>query len=199
MEKPAVTQVPLQELIARRWSPRAFSSRPIEREKLLGLVEAVRWSASSRNEQPWQLLITAKGSPEFQRLVDCLAPGNAPWAANAPVLILVGARTTFGDGKPNRHAWYDAGFAVSSLTLQALAGGLWVHQMAGFSAEKARETFAVPAGTDPVCVLAIGYYGDPELLPKDRLQQETGPRARKALSDFVYEGKWGHAAGLVKS
>lgn len=30
MEKPAHAQFPIHELIARRWSPRAFDERPIE-------------------------------------------------------------------------------------------------------------------------------------------------------------------------
>ncbi len=32
MEKPARTQFPIHELIARRWSPRAFDERPIGAE-----------------------------------------------------------------------------------------------------------------------------------------------------------------------
>ena len=40
IEKTAETLVPIHELIGRRWSPRAFSERPVEPEKLLSLFEA---------------------------------------------------------------------------------------------------------------------------------------------------------------
>ncbi len=40
-------------------------------------------------------------------------------------------------GQPNRHAFHDTGQATMSLVIEATALGLAVHQMAGFSAEKA--------------------------------------------------------------
>ncbi|MGH9804705.1 MAG: nitroreductase family protein, partial [Candidatus Acidiferrales bacterium] len=40
MEKLAKTEHPIHELLARRWSPRAFAEQPVEREKLLSLLEA---------------------------------------------------------------------------------------------------------------------------------------------------------------
>ncbi len=197
MKKPAVTQVPVHELISHRWSPRAFSSRLIPAEQIVSLLEAMRWSASSRNEQPWEVIFATRDhAPEFERLLGCLVAGNLVWAKDAPLLILTIARKNCGDGSPNRHAFHDVGFAVCSLTLQAQALNLWVHQMGGFDIEKARATFALPADRDPVSVLAVGYYGNPETLPENRRQQETGPRSRKALKDFVFTGKFGQSAQL---
>ena len=42
LEKPADTRVPIHELLRRRWSPRAFTDRPVEPEKLQSLLEAAR-------------------------------------------------------------------------------------------------------------------------------------------------------------
>ncbi|MCZ7646773.1 MAG: nitroreductase family protein [Planctomycetota bacterium] len=189
-EKPAATSYPVHELIRRRWSPRAFAERPVEREKIGSLLEAARWAASSRNEQPWRFLVAARGSPARERLWETLADGNKPWAAGAPLLILVCANLQSGDGSPNRLAQYDCGQAVAALTLQALELDLWVHQMAGFSVERARNTFAVPAPFEPLCVLAVGYYGDPSQLPDQRRQQEAGPRSRKPLDQLAFDGAW---------
>ena len=50
LEKPAPTDSPIHELLRRRWSPRAFSDRPVEPEKLRSLLEAARW-APSRSEE----------------------------------------------------------------------------------------------------------------------------------------------------
>ena len=193
MEKPAQTAFPLHELLRRRWSPRAFSAQPVEREKLGSLLEAARWAASSRNEQPWRFVVAEKGRGDAHaRLLACLVPGNQPWASNAPLLMLVCASAKFGkDGSPNRHAWHDCGLAVGGLTAQAMALDLWVHQMAGFDPAKARAAYSVPEGFEPVSVLALGYYGDPATLPENRRPQELEARSRKPLSEIVFEGAWG--------
>jgi len=47
MEKPADAAYPIHDLLRRRWSPRAYSERPVEREKLQSLSEAARWAPSS--------------------------------------------------------------------------------------------------------------------------------------------------------
>lgn len=52
--KPAPTEVDIHELIAGRWSPRAFSEKPVERAQLHRLLEAARWAPSSNNLQPWR-------------------------------------------------------------------------------------------------------------------------------------------------
>src|SRR3954463_9809046 len=149
---------PIHDLLRRRWSPRAFSDRPVEREKLLSVLEAARWAPSSNNEQPWHYLVARKEEPEeFARLLACLVEKNQSWAKAAPVLMLSVASTVFArNGKPNRHALHDVGQAVADLTVQATALGLFVHQMAGFSAEKARETYGIPENAEPVAALAVG-------------------------------------------
>jgi Nitroreductase family len=38
---------PISKIISRRWSTRAFSIKPIEKSKLLSILEAVRWIPSS--------------------------------------------------------------------------------------------------------------------------------------------------------
>ena len=60
MEKLADTTYPIEPLLERRWSPRAFADRPVEPEKLLRLLEAARWSASCANQQPWYFIVATK-------------------------------------------------------------------------------------------------------------------------------------------
>jgi nitroreductase len=52
----ARTDYHISDLIARRWSARAFSTKPVEKAKLLSILEAARWALSSRNEQPWRYM-----------------------------------------------------------------------------------------------------------------------------------------------
>jgi nitroreductase len=199
MEKLAKTEFPIHDLLRRRWSPRAFSDRPVEPEKLRSLLEAARWAPSSYNEQPWAYLVATQDDPgEYARLLSVLVEGNMAWARRAPVLMLSLAKLNFErNSKPNRHAFHDVGLATANLVTQATAMGLVVHQMAGFSVEKARELFSVPAGWEPVAAIALGYPGEADSLPESRRDRELAPRSRKPLEEFIFTGRWGQSAPLV--
>lgn len=192
MEKPADVDHPIHDLLRRRWSPRAFSDRVVEPETLQSLFEAARWAPSSNNEQPWHFIVGTKDDAHaHDRLFQCLKEGNKKWAFRAPVLMLSVARLNFEDeDTPNRHAWHDTGMAVFSLTVQATALGLVVHQMAGFDVNKARADLKIPAGYDPVAMIAVGYPGDPDELPDSLRGRELKPRERKPVTEFVSSGTW---------
>lgn len=194
-EKPASANHPLCDLLARRWSTRAFADRPVDRESLASLFEAARWAPSSGNGQPWSYLVATKDDPaEHARLASVLTPGNA-WAHKAPVLALSIATLHRAD-KPNRTAHHDLGLANENLVIQAVSMGLAVHMMAGFHVEMARELFEIPAIFDPMAMMAIGYPGDPNSLPDELRAKDTAPRQRKPVREFVFSGKFGQPAGL---
>jgi len=201
MEKLAETQVPIHEVIGKRWSPRAFAPRPVESEKLLSVFEAARWASSASNEQPWAFVLAASDDPKnYEGMLGVLVDFNRGWANQAPVLILTLAHTQFEkDGRPNRHAFYDLGQAAANLSLQATALGLATHPMAGFDAEAARQRFAVPAGWEPVSVIALGYPGDPDSLNETLRQRELAQRKRKPLRSLVFSGTWGNPAPIAES
>jgi nitroreductase len=200
MEKPAPSDHPIEEIVKRRWSPRSFADRVVEKEKLQSLFEAARWAASSFNEQPWSFIVATNDKPEeYATLLSCLTEKNQQWAHLAPVLMVSVAKLNFEkNGKPNRHAFHDVGMAVANIIVQATAFGLFIHQMAGFSVEKVREHFQVPEGFEPVAAIALGYPGDPKALPESFQQQEVGPRQRKPSTSFVFEARWGDTSPLVK-
>jgi nitroreductase len=195
-EKPAPADHPILDLLARRWSPRAFSDRAVDRETLASLFEAARWAPSSGNGQPWSFLVADKDNPdEHARMASVLVPGNA-WAHKAPVLALSVATLDRGVDKPNRHAYHDVGLATENLVVQAHSMGLVIHMMAGFHVDKAREVFEIPARYDPVTMIAIGYPGHPDSLPEDLRAKDLAPRQRRPLGEFVFSGKFGQSAGL---
>lgn len=194
MEKPAITEHAVHDLVRRRWSPCAFADRPVDRETILSLFEAARWAASCYNDQPWYYVFAVRPTADFDRLASCLVEGNRPWATLAPVLALSVARRCFHhNGKPNAHAWHDVGQASAHLALQATALGLAVHQMGGFDAAKAREVLGIPDTHEPVAMIAIGYIGDAGALPQPYRDRETAPRTRKSVRDFVFAGRWGES------
>ncbi len=191
----------LHELLQKRWSPVAFSPRPVEPEKLHSLLEAARWAPSSFNEQPWVFLVATKDDAEnFQRLLGCLVEGNRAWAQYAPVLMLSVAKLNFAlNGKPNRHALHDVGAAAAYLTVQATALGLYVHQMAGFDADNARREYSIPEGYEPGAAIALGYLGDDAGLPEKLRGRSAAGRKRKPAGEFVFAGSWGRDFPLAKS
>jgi nitroreductase len=197
--KHAVPDHPIHELIARRWSPYAFAERPVSDEDLRSLFEAARWAASSYNEQPWSYIVATKANPaEHERLLSCLVEGNQAWAKAAPVLALGCTNLHFvRNGKPNAAAVHDLGLASATLTLEATARGLFVHQMIGILPDKARELYRVPEGVQPLTGLAIGYAADPAILAEVYRQRDLAPRQRKALAEFVFGGEWGTASKLT--
>jgi nitroreductase len=187
---------PILDVLRKRWSPRAFADRPVEPTKLQSLLEAARWAPSCFNEQPWSFIVATKDNPpEYERLLACLVEKNQAWAKSAPVLMISVAAKSFAQtGKPNRHWFHDVGLAVSDLVTQATVLDLFVHQMAGFSPDKARHTYNIPDSHEAVAAIAIGYLGDPNSLPDDLRDRELKEQTRKSLKDFVFTGKWGDSA-----
>jgi nitroreductase len=197
--KQASPDHPIHDLIAKRWSPYAFSDRAVSEDDLRSLFEAVRWAASSYNEQPWSYIVATKANPtEFERLLSCLVEGNQAWAKAAPVLAL-GCTSLFFtlNGKPNAAAIHDLGLASATLTLEATARGLLVHQMIGIVPDKARQLYHIPEGVQPLTGLAIGYAADPNTLPEKLRERDLAARTRKPLAQFVFGEKWGTASSLA--
>ena len=120
MQKPAITQVPIADLIAKRWSPRAFdASKPVSQAQIIALLEAARWAPSCFGDQPWRFLVCQKNSTQnidesaWHNAFDCLAPSNQTWVKAAPILMLTCADTLFGHNQsPNRWAQHDTGAAA---------------------------------------------------------------------------------------
>ena len=199
LEKNAVTSAPIHELMARRWSPRAFDkTRPVSRAQVMALIEAARWSPSCNGDEPWRFLVWNRADDEagWQQVFGMLSENNRKWCGNVPVFMLACAGSVFGhSGKPNRHAQYDTGMASLSLSLQAVALGLVAHQMGGFGGEKARAAFGVPADHTPMAMIAVGYQADPAVLPDDVKAKELALRKRKAVGECCFAGAWGRPFG----
>ena len=178
-KKERETDYPIHRLMEERWSPVVYSDEPVEEEKLQILFEAARWAPSCYNEQPWSFYLG-------EGVLDCLVDANRAWAQYAPVLGISVAHLKFAkNGKPNRHAHHDVGLAMGALILQAVDLDLSVHQMAGFSVEKARELLGLDEDHDPVAAFAIGYRADPKSLP-DLTERELTVGSRKKQGEFLF-------------
>ena len=169
-----------------RYSTVLFSSKPVDNEKLELLFEAARWAPSAYNEQPWRFIIGIKEKNEnYDKLLKCLVDGNKYWAKNAPVLVLIIAKTLLDrNQKINSTSFYDTGMAVGNLLNQATSLNLIGHQMGGFNKDMAKQELQIPAFFEPISIMAIGYKGNTEDFPDDLQFREKKTRTRKSLDEL---------------
>jgi nitroreductase len=198
MQKPAKTQLPIDDTLALRWSGRAYdASKKVTQEQIIALLEAARWAPSCFGDQPWRFMVWDRNHDplSWQKAFDCLVPGNQGWVVNAPVLLLATAGSLFNhNDKENRWGQYDTGAAAENLCLQATSMGLMAHQMGGFDVDKTREVFAIPEQYSLMAMIAVGYQADVNTLSGEVLERETAPRTRRPLGELFFSGTWGNPA-----
>ncbi|CAB3762748.1 nitroreductase family protein [Paraburkholderia solisilvae] len=192
IKKIAAAEVPIHELLASRWSPRAFSSEPVSRDHLRTVLEAARWAPSAFNGQPWRFIVFDRSVDEvaYKKAFATLVPFNQGWNGPVPVLITVTTHTLTSKGAVNRCASYDAGAAALALVLQAHALGLAAHQMSGFDVNAFRHAFEVPDDVEVLAMIALGHYGDAEKLDPVLREREKAARTRLPLADIAFAGAW---------
>src|SRR5690606_38153986 len=103
----------LNNAIKNRWSPRAFSDKPVTGEMLNLLFEAARRAPSSRNGQPWNYYFVRRENENvFGDFLDILTGNNPDWAKEAQVLIISVLKKNFDyKNLPNGKALHDIGAA----------------------------------------------------------------------------------------
>lgn len=183
LDRTAATDHPVMEVLAGRWSPRAYdATAPLDEQKLQSALEAARWAPSANNVQPWRFIVARRGTAEHGAVVETLAGFNQLWAGDAGALV-VALKDTDSDAFGT--ASYDLGQAVAHLSVQAHHDGLHVHQMAGFDRDALRAHFGLEERFLPVTVITLGDLGDPELLPDALRERESAPRSRRPLAESV--------------
>jgi nitroreductase len=185
-----IAEYPIERLFVDRWSPRSMNGEPLDNAELMRLFEAARWAPSTYNEQEWRFLYAHRDTPHWPDFFGLLMEANQAWCHRAAVLIVVISHKVFArDGRPNPVHTFDTGAAFENLALQGTAMGLVVHGMAGFDRGKTRATLAVPDAYEVEAMVAVGHPGDPAELPPE-LQAREAPSGRKAVGEFIREGKF---------
>ena len=181
----------MNELISKRWSPRAFSpDATVSDDELRILLEAARWAPSHGNSQPARFVVGHRGTPTFDKIFETLRPGNKTWAFRASVLLIGCVITQDARGDlPNVE--FGLGLAMENIALQAVDLGLIAHMMGGFDKTAAHEAFTMPDDVRPLVVMAIGRHGSLEDLPEDLQAREQRERKRHPLSKTVFTDTWG--------
>jgi nitroreductase len=165
------------ELIAKRYSVRAYKPDPVEEDKLQQVLDAARLAPTAVNRQPFQLIvIPTEGRAEELRHIY-----HRSWFSQAPLVIcacgLPDAAWSRRDGK--NYVYVDTAIAMDHLILAATNLGLGTCWVAAFDVAAAREILHLPDNVEPVAFTPLGYPAD---LPK--------AKERKPLSDLVRYERW---------
>jgi nitroreductase len=165
------------ELVKTRYSCRSYLPRPVEPEKLLRVLEAVRLAPSGSNRQPWKFVVVHDQEIKTRLARAC---ANQRFIATAPVVVagcgLMPDRI-MSCGIPGDPV--DLAIAMEHLSLAATAEGLATCWIGAFSQDGVREVLGVPETAKVIELMTIGYPAD-------------GPRQkiRKPLADIIAIDCW---------
>ena len=182
----------LLEAIKTRRTVRNLKSDPITEDQLKTILEAIQWTPSWANMQPWEVIVVRDQTLK-EKLDETLPKGNPAHKAmiNAPVvLVLCGIKGKSGfyrgEVSTDKGDWYmfDVGAATYGASLAAHDLGLGSVIVGLFDAPKAGKILGIPEDRAVAVMLPIGV---PEKVP-------SAPK-RKALDEFVYENTYGHKGG----
>lgn len=154
-----------QKLISLRQSVRRYSEKPVEKEKIQVLVEAVHLAPSACNSQPWKLIIV--DDPELKNKVAKATFNNAVsfnrFSLEAPVfavLVIEKAKliTRIGGSIKNQeYPQYDIGIAAAHFCLQATELGLGTCMIGWFNEKRIQELLNIPKSRKVGLVITLGY------------------------------------------
>ncbi len=168
------------EIAQARQSCRSYdSSRAVEEEKLLAILQAARLAPSACNGQPYHITL-CRGEAAQQVAKATMGMGMNQFAADAPVLLVISEKPyvkTAALGaklKGNDYRSIDIGIVAAYLTAEAAAQGLGSCILGWLDDEKIRSICTLD-GTVRL-VITVGY---PK--PEDKLRSKK----RKELSELV--------------
>jgi nitroreductase len=174
------------ELLRARHATRSISNQALPDEVVADLIEAARLAPSCFNKQPWRYLFLLSEEARAKGR-EALSKGNQPWAGRAPLLVIAHTRPEDDCQLPGRdYHQFDLGLSVMNLLLAATEHGLVARPMAGFDPAKASELFGLPAGAEPLVMLAIGQPASDEDHLADHYKGIADkPRERKPADQIV--------------
>jgi len=165
-------------LIAARYSVRAYKPEPVEDDKLRAVLDAARLAPTACNRQPIRFVVihTAGRQQELKRVY------GAEWFTAAPIVICVCALPSEAwvrklDSK--NHCEIDAAIAMDHLILAATDAGLGTCWICAFDPIAAREVLGLPDGVEPIAFTPLGYAAD-----------SPSEKKRKPMEELVIYERW---------
>jgi nitroreductase len=159
--------------IATKRAVRQFTGDPIPEDVLERILRSALRSQSSKNTQPWQLIVVR----DRARLEALSKTGDfLGHVAGAAVCVLFAAPNDRG------WTWFDLGQCAAYLQLAAHAQGVGSCLGAIYRPDEARRLVGVPEEMALSALVSLGYAS-----PEDRPARMGG---RKPLSEAVHWERW---------
>ncbi len=164
------------DLAKMRCSVRKYSTRRVEEEKLLRVLEAGRVAPSACNYQPLHFVVVSDENVK-KRIASAYKEG---WLLSAPLIIIVCGDHSSSwkreDGKD--HLDIDAAIAADHMTLQAAELGLGTCWVCWFDSKKCHKILELPDTHETIVLLPIGY-------PEEACNPDRHDRARKKIDSIM--------------
>jgi glutaredoxin-dependent peroxiredoxin len=183
----------VKDAIQKRRATRRFDTRPIEEEKVMLLIDAMRLSPSCNNNQPWRVVV-AQDRESLEKIKVAITKGNA-YARNAPLIFAVCGKYEDDCHLNDRRDYFlfGCGLAVGEMMLQATELGLIAHPIAGYDPLMVKKNLNIPDDHVLITLVNIAYPGtDASLLSEKQLEAETRRPDRKPIGDNFFKGSWGN-------
>lgn len=155
----------LEKCLNGRRSIRKYAKKPVEKDKIIKIIEAAQMAPSWKNSQASRFYVVSS-SDMREKLLACLPEFNRESVENAPVLIVtsvVTKRSGFErDGSYSTHLkdgfqYFDNALAVQNLCLKAYEEGLGTLIMGLYDEKKIKELLGMPSEQELVAVIGVGY------------------------------------------
>jgi len=165
--------------IRARRNVRSYSDRPLAPEDLDRILEAGRRSPSSRNWQPWDLVVVT--DRDQREAISKVWQFGAYVAGAQAVVALVGQEQS--EEQQRLWQYFDHGQAMMAMMLAAADLGIGSGHSSVGEQDEARRILGVPA--DRVCayMIALGHPAGRPLTP-------VKAPDRRPLSEVVHRGRW---------
>ena len=158
------------EIAQTRQSCRSYDeARPVEREKLDAILEAVRLSPSACNGQPYKITVCT-GNAAQEVALACRGLGMNKFAVQAPVLLVISEQPYVKSAamgakvKNNDYRSIDIGIVTAYLTAEATTQGLSTCILGWFDDDKLRKICDLDAPAR--LVITLGYAAEGDVLRK---------------------------------
>ena len=163
--------------ITSRRNVRSFSDQPVSAEHLDQILEAARRSPSSRNTQPWDLVLVT--DREKLRELSTVWVGAGHVASSAATVALI----VSGDPEGERRVQFDLGQLTMSIMLAAADLGVGSGHSSVGDQDKARQLLGLPDGKRCAFMVSLGYPAGRPLAPIKRPD-------RRPFDEVVHREGW---------
>ena len=162
---------------------RRFRPDPIPPQELAAVLEAGRWTGSSKNRQGWAFVVIDEAAAK-ERLATA-GQFTGPIRASAVTVALI--RLPGGND-------FDIGRAAQNMMLAAAARGIGSCPVTLHRRDRAREVLGLPKDHECTWVIALGYPDVPAESEQRRQAAARGLTGRRPLAALVHRGRFGSAA-----